>query len=400
MDVSPPPHVRPSAIVDFDIYHPVGVETDYGEAWKILQKPGSPEIIWTPKNDGHWIVTRGAVIKEVFADYENFSNHCILVPKAAGDAAKLLPITLDPPEHGPFRKLLTAGLAPKEVSGIEPKIRSLAISTIEKFYHEGRCNFITDYAEILPVAVFMSVMNLPLEDAPRLQRISNAMLRPDSTMTFAEGREKLWEYLSKWVDERRKSPGEDMLSKIVSGSVSGRPLTDEEAKDTSLLILQAGLDTVVNFLGFAMLFMARNPGHRQQLIDQPGLIPDAVEELLRRFPVTVSGRMVKHDITYRGVEMKAGEMILLPAVLHGLDEEENALPSDVDFDRDHIKHSTFGQGIHRCAGTHLARTEIRITLEEWLRRIPNFDVAPDGLVEFKSGIVACVTTLPLTWTPR
>ncbi len=159
----------------------------------------------------------------------------------------------------------------------------------------------------------------------------------------------------------------------------------------------AGLDTVVNFLGFAMMHMARSPDQRRELVAQPELIPEAVEELLRRFPIVTMAREVVGDFEYRGVFLKKGDMIATPTPLGGIDDQANACPMDVDFHRQTREHVTFGNGSHRCPGAFLARAEIRITLEEWLRRIPEFEIEPGHPISFTPGGVAVVDALPLLW---
>jgi cytochrome P450 len=217
-------------------------------------------------------------------------------------------------------------------------------------------------------------------------------------MSFAAALQALHDYLTPFVERRREHPGDDLLSTIVSSQVSGRALTHDECMNLCTQVLIAGLDTVVNFLGFLMLFLARNPAHRRQLHDAPEQIPAAIEELVRRFGIVSIARLVTRDLDFHGAPLHCGDMILLPTVLHGLDERENADPTRVDFGRSHARHSTFGQGAHHCVGAQLARTELRVTVEEWLSRIPEFEVAPGATIACQGGIVGCVSELPLVWT--
>jgi len=165
------------------------------------------------------------------------------------------------------------------------------------------------------------------------------------------------------------------------------------------LFLLGGLDTVVNFLSFSMQFLAGSPSHRQELLDHPDRIPAAAEELLRRFSLVANGRILSRDIVFHGVLLKKGDQISLPQLLTGLDERENKCPMHVDFSRENISHTTFGQGPHLCLGQHLARREIISTLTEWLARIPDFRIAPDAKITHSSGIVGSISALPLVWDP-
>ncbi len=391
-----PAHVPPELVVDFDLYDPPGADTDFHASWKALQDR-APDIVWTTANGGHWIALRGRQIQEIFSDYEHFSSKVIIVPRERGDQIKVLPTTLDPPAHRPYRALLNAGLSPRVVRDVEPEIRDLVVRTIASFEGQGHCEFIADYAEVLPISIFMRLVDLPVEDARALKPWADQINRPDGSIEPEAVMRHFADYLRPHIQARRARPGDDLLSQIVIGDVNGRPLPEAEAIELCTQVLIGGMDTVVSFLGFMMIFLARNPGHRRQLLDDPKLIPAAVEEFLRRFPIVQNGRLVVADYDYAGVRMKAGDVVIMPGVLHGLDEHVHADPLSVDFRRASRAHSTFGNGAHRCPGAMLARAELRITLEEWLARIPDFEIAPDDGVVMQGGIVGCVLKLPLRW---
>ncbi|WP_156679173.1 cytochrome P450 [Sphingomonas profundi] len=394
---APPSHVPPERIVDFDVYAPDGATESFHAAWKRLQDPGVPDIVWTPRNGGHWMATRGRIINALFADHEHFSNRVIVVPKEIGELHKMIPTTIDPPEHRPYRNLLNAGMAPKAIMRMEPTIQRLAAELTEAVRPLGACNFTTAYAERFPIEIFMTLVGLPIEDAPMMKRWSDAIVRPTPELGFEQATRNFEGYFGEFVDRRAAAPGDDMLSQMIVGEVAGRPMTKHESVQLCSQILIAGLDTVVNFLGFAMLFLARNPDQRRALVADPALIPRATDELFRRFPLVAISREVRDDIDYEGVALKRGDMITLPTQLHGMDEQENDDPLAVDFQRKRSRHSTFGNGPHRCPGAHLARTEVMATLTAWLTRIPEFEVEPGAVVTQRSGIVGCVDALPLVW---
>jgi cytochrome P450 len=391
-----PAHVPPDIVVHFDLYDPPGANTDFHAAWKGLQDR-APDIVWTTANGGHWIVLRGKQIAEIFADYKHFSSKVIIVPRERGDQIKVKPTTLDPPMHRPYRALLNAGLSPKAVRELEPEIRTLVAATIEGFRARGQCEFIAEFAEVLPISVFMRMVNLPLGDVRFLKPWSDQINRPDGSMQPEEVMRRFADYLQPYIRSRAANPGTDLLSQIVCGIVEGQPLAEADAIELCTQVLIGGMDTVVSFLGFMMIFLARNPEHRRQLLDDRALIPAAVDEFLRRFPIVQNGRLVVTDYEFSGIAMKAGDLVILPGVLHGLDEREHADPLTVDFHRKSGAHSTFGNGAHRCPGAMLARAELRITLEEWLERIPEFRVTPGEQPVTRGGIVGCVIKLPLQW---
>lgn len=393
-----PAHVAPENVVDFDMYDPPNVAAGFHEAWTALHAPGVPDMVWTPRNEGHWMPTRGELIARVFEDHEHFSSRVIMVPKSDGEHHNMIPTTIDPPAHRPYRMLLNDSLSPRAIRAVDADIRAIAAGLIDAVAADGACDFITAFAERLPIEIFLNIVSLPKSDAPHLKRLADQITRPDGTMSFADAVQGFYDYLEPTIAARRGGTGEDMITRMVNGQVDGRALTDREALQLCAQILIAGMDTVVNFLGFVMLHLARTPEHQAALRDDPALIPAAVDELFRRFGIVTIGREVRADMEFGGVTLKAGEMVICPSQLHGLDARVHAEPERVDFHRPSAEHSTFGNGNHKCPGAHLARTEVKITIEEWLRRIPAFAVRPGAEVRFSGGIVGCVQSLPLVWT--
>ncbi|SFB38797.1 Cytochrome P450 [Collimonas sp. OK607] len=394
-----PEHVPQNLVFDFDMYNPKNVSDGLQEAWKILQGPGVPDLVWSRLNGGHWIATRGQLIREAFEDYQHFSSECPFIPREVGEAYDFIPTSMDPPEQRQFRALANMTVGMPVVDSLQDRIRALAVGMIEKVRLQGHCNFIEDFAAPFPIRVFLILADLPEKDVPFLKYHTDQMTRPDGSMTFAEARDKLYEYLSPVIDARMSNPGDDAISKVANGKIDGRPITKNEALRMTGLLLLGGLDTVINFLGFCMQFLAQSPEHRKELVNHPERIPAATEEFLRRFSLVADGRILKSDHVFHGVQLKKGDQILLPQLLTGLDERENACPMHVDFSRKKVSHTTFGHGAHLCLGQHLARREIATTLIEWLARIPDFQIAPDAKISHQGGIVGSVKGLPLVWDP-
>ena len=395
-----PAHIPANRVVDFDLYNPAGVEeVGLQKAWARLLEPGMPDLIWTPRNGGHWIATSGKLIRAAFEDYNRFSSECPFIPKEAGEAHNFIPASMDPPEQRPYRGLISKVLGADVIHALDDRIRQLAVDLIENVRPKGQCDYVKDVAEPFPISVFMMLIDLPMEDTPRLKFLSDQLTRPDGSMTFVQARDQLFEYLEPIIDQRMANPGTDAISRIIQGKVNGRPVTRDEMQRIGVMLLLAALDTVMNFLGFVMEFLARSPQHRRELIDHPERVTAATEEFLRRFSLVADGRLIRNDTVFDGVELKAGEMILLPQLLPGLDERENKCPMQVDFGREKINHTTFGHGPHLCAGAHLARLETEIALREWLTRIPEFSIAPGARIVHQGGIVGKVKSLPLVWDP-
>ena len=394
-----PENVPADRVIDFDMNDPGDLARGFHESFAVLQQPNVPDLVWTPRNEGHWLVTSGKLMMEIFPDFENFSNRIIVIPKSVGEQHQMLPTTLDPPDHRHYRVLLNAGLSARTVNAREASIRRMAAGLIDGFAADGHCNFVSDYAEKLPIHVFLGMVDLPLEDAAKLKYWSDLIVHPDGTMAYADAAQLIYDYLDPYIERRLGGGGDDLLSLIVNGQVRGQPLTKAEMQSLCMQALIGGIDTVVNFLGFVLRFLAENPAKRAELASDPGLIPAAIEEFLRRFPVVNVAREVRHDLDYAGVRLKQGDVVMLATALVGTDARMNQCPLEVDFQRTAAQHGSFGKGIHFCPGAFLARTEVRITIEEWLKRIPDFEVAAGAEISFCSGIVGGVKSLPLVWDP-
>jgi cytochrome P450 len=245
----------------------------------------------------------------------------------------------------------------------------------------------------------MSLLNLPQEDTPYLMQISEDIVRFGDRKKEEAAFARAAEYFkTKIIPERTANPGPDMISAIIHGKIDGgRSPTQAEILGLCTLLIVGGLDTVASMLGFITMFLAKNPGHRQQLIDNPEIIPVAMEELIRRHHITNNGRVAIHDMKYKNVEFKADDIIQTPTTLAGLDDRRYSDPMTVDFNRVDKKHLAFGRGVHQCIGSFLARTEIRVFLTEWLKRIPHFEIKAGDEPRTVTGKANRVEYLPLTW---
>jgi cytochrome P450 len=247
--------------------------------------------------------------------------------------------------------------------------------------------------------------DLPMSDVPMLAKFAEDMTRPsgntpeEMAATLDAANQGFFAYVDPIIRARTGGTGSDLITTMVNGTIDGQPLAHDKALGLISLLLLGGLDTVVNFLSYFMIYLARHPEKVAEIRDDELKLRRGIEELFRRFPVVSEARMVAKDLTYRGVAMKRGDMVLLPTVLHGLDEAENDDPLNLDWERKDINHATFGGGPHRCAGLHLARLEATVTLQEWIKRIPEFSLAPGAQPIYSSGIVAAVQNVPLIWQP-
>ncbi|MBV1689022.1 cytochrome P450 [Novosphingobium sp. G106] len=399
-----PDHVPSDRVRDIDIYALDGLEEGFHEAWKRVQTADNPSLVWTPLTGGHWVATRGTVIDEVYRHPEHFSSRVIWVPREAGEAYEMVPTKMDPPEHTPYRKAIDRGLNPAQIRRIESDVRSVAIELIEGFADKGGCDFARDFAGIFPVKVFLALADLPFDDVPMLNQLAKEMTRPSGSTPEEQGRaleaanKGFFDYLAPIVEQRRGGTGTDLITMMVNTEINGAPMPPDKLLGLVSLLLLAGLDTVVNLLSFMMIYLARHPETVEEMRSDPKKLLRGVEELFRRFAVVSDARYVVQDMEFHGVQLKAGDLILLPTALHGLDDSQHEDPMKVDLSRPNVAaHSTFAQGPHRCAGLHLARMEVLVTLQEWLARIPTFALAEGAAPIYHSGIVAAVENVPLVW---
>lgn len=393
-----PDNVPPELVVDFDYNDPPGGDQVEGHAaWHRLH--AGPDIFWTPHHGGHWVITRAEDVEYMMKTHEDFSNHGMTIPIIPTPYRKL-PLEEDPPESSPFRNLIQPFFLPKAVETLESDARELSISLIEGFRDRGECEFMGDFAHHLPIVIFLKMVNLPLSDRPLLLDITERSTRGTSVEMKNQAQAELMGYLEKSMVERRVRPGNDLISKIVTATINGQPISESDARGLLSIVVFGGLDTVASALGYFAYFLARHPEHCRQLVEDPSLIPAAVEELLRRYGIAGTGRMLTRDLDYKGVSFRKGDLVWIQHLMYGLDDHKHENPLQVDFRRPSSMHAAFGFGVHRCPGSYLARTELKVFLQEWLKRIPEFRVKPGGRVVEGKGSVKSMLYVPLQWAVR
>lgn len=310
-----------------------------------------------------------------------------------GNQRPMIPLQIDPPDHVKYRKLLDPLFSNKKMLDLEPSIRKLAGELIDSFASKGECDFNKEFAVLLPSIAFLRLLGLPVEDLDKFIEIKDGIIRPDTSdpdemMKIKEhwGNE-LYRYFGDALDVRQEKPEDDLLSWMLSAEVEGERLTREQILDICYLMLLAGLDTVTATLDCMIHYLATHPEQRQLLIDEPDLTENAIEEMLRtETPVTMIPRVCAQDTTLGGVDLKQGEKVMLILGAANFDGDEFENEDEVDFRRKRIRHQAFGGGNHRCLGSHLARMELRVALEEFHARIPEYKIKPGERIVFTPGI--------------
>ena len=322
-----------------------------------------------------------------------------------GQEQPLIPLQQDPPLHTSYRRLLNPPFTPKRIATLEPDVRRLVVELIDAFADRGHCDFNDEFATPLPSTIFLRLMGLPLSDLPMFLQWRDNIVRPDVDPADFDAAEEIRArtgkeiktYFEAAIDAAKADPGEGLLGELVHAEFEGRELTRDELLGISQLMLLGGLDTVTATLDCMITYLARHPERRRQLVEDPGVIPTAVEEMLRaETPVQVIARTVAQPVNVHGVDLKAGDPVMLVLGAANVDATVFGDPTSVDFDRDAARHVAFGGGNHRCVGAHLARLELRVALEEFHRRIPDYRIADDEEVHFSPGIRQA-SKLPLVW---
>lgn len=390
-----PPHVDPECVVDFDYVNDAEFRHDPRAAY--LRFRNGPDLLYTPHYGGHWIVTRRELINEIFQTPALFSTFPYVIPRSVSSPEPRPFTEINAPESLKFRRLLAPMLAPKGVQRFEQQAREIMLDLMDEVTPKGACDLAVDVAQKLPIFIIMRWLDLPFEDRFMLMNnVDNVLSHPDPEVRKA-AREFTVNYVDSIVAARRENPGDDLISYLASGEVDGRKVTHVEGVAMARNLIHGGLDTVRNMMSFIAWFLACNDGHRRQLVEEPALIPAAIEELLRCYSIPNMSRSVVEDTVFHGVQLKKDEQILLPLILAGLDERACANAMDVDFHRKDSRHISFGAGAHACPGQHLARIELRIFVEEWLKRIPDFRLKPGAQPTTAGGIILAVRSLPLEW---
>ena len=395
MELKIPAHVPSHLVFDFDRLNAPEIMVDPHRSVVELYKK-APRIYFTPRNGGHWMVTRSEDALDMLRQPDKFSSDPKFCPAMVREP-RTNPNRYDPPEHTEFRKIVNPVFNPRAVQAKEGEIRDLARALIEKVRAHGGCEFVTEIARHFSVDIFLNLADGKKSDKEHLLDLVTSYTQGRNVTDQLAALSALGDYLKNMVAEREKNPGTDLTSLIVKGQVDGRALTEDEKVGMATLMFLGGLDTVVGMLSFIMNWLGRHPDHYQRLVKDSALIPQAVEELMRVHGVAGMERAVTHDLEYQGIQFKAGDHLIFQPHIYGLDDEKIDDPFKVDFDRATCPHLVFGAGPHRCLGSHLARLEIRIFLEEWTRTFPRFSVIADGEVRTLGGAVWCPAEVKLSW---
>ena len=360
-----------------------------------------PGVIPSRANADAHLVGRHADVVTVLRSPDVFSSRFDAVH--IGQVRPLIPLQIDPPDHAKYRKLLDPLFAPRRIALLEGRTRALVSDLVEAVADDGGCNFHAAVSEPLPSTVFLELLGLPVSRAAEFIALKDGIIRPPaqtpeerSAMVDAAGA-RIYAVLQEVLDERLEARQDDFISGFLDAEVDGERLTPEEVIDICYLFFLAGLDTVTASLDCMMARLALHPAEQRRLTDDPSVIPHAVEEMLRwETPVTAVVRVTTQDTELSGCPIAADQVVSVMLGSANTDERAWDKAESVDVDRRVNKHLAFGGGVHRCLGSHLARMELRVVLEEWHARIPEYRV-PEGVELDYSPSLRQIADLPLVW---
>lgn len=374
--------------------------------------------VFRSERTNHWYFFRYDDCRDALQHPEIFSNDTRTVP------VQWIPQQTDPPEQREYRRILDPMFSPQAMARLEPDIRAYANELLDPIVAKGECEFIEEFALPFPCIVFCRLVGFPIEDFPKIINWELAMLHGGSVVVAdrigipADDREPsgrprrevqerirdetakaILAYLADLLEQRRRSPQDDVLTKLTQASYAGtRPLTQDEQLRIAFLLFLAGLDTVTGMLGMIVRDFAMNPEHRRSfiaLMDDDQRVATAIEELVRYHTSVPTPRRVTKDCVFRGIKLRENDNVTLHLPAADRDESAFADAGRIVYDREPNPHLGFGLGPHRCLGIHLARRELKIGLQEVHRRMPDYRIKPGAKVEVYTGGLRGVYTLPL-----
>jgi len=381
---------------DFDHTDPAWVADPY-PIWDDLRQ--RCPVAHSDRYGGTWLPVTHDLVSEVAYDHEHFTSRSVVVSARRPGPDDLPapiglspPITSDPPFHSIVRRMLLPAFTPTPTAALEPFTRELCRELLRAT--EGRTTFdaALEYAQHIPVRVIVRYLGFRQEDADMFRSIIRLVLE-EVDLPVEEREERFTEDAQ--IEDHIAHPRDDLTSFLLEAEIDGHKLPVEQVRGTMVLLMIAGIDTTWSAIGASLWHLAQHPEDRRRLATEPGLMDTALEELLRAYAPVTMARLVATDFDFHGHPFKEGDWLLLPFPAANRDPAVFENPGQVRLDRARNRHAAFGLGRHRCLGSNLARMELRVALEEWLARYPDFELSDPNAVTWSAGQVRGPRTLPV-----
>ncbi|MCB2060484.1 MAG: cytochrome P450 [Novosphingobium sp.] len=408
-----PPNVPKDRIVDLSFVMggmPNDLVDPYAPSgW--LNGPDIPRLLFNPPGanagigaaagggmNGNWAVTHYEDIDRIYTDNEHFSNKGTAeFQQLIGETFPSIPLGLDPPEHGKYRMFLWPYFSPARITrDLEPRIREVVVEMIDAIADKGEVDMAWDFARVFPVRIFMGLMGFPKEKFDDFLEWEWNILHSGSLEKMQWALSNVLNFLRGFIAEKEKNPDEFLTSSIVNGTIEGKPLTDDEKIGMVWFLWLGGLDTVAATISQMYRRMALQPEIQTMIREHPEWINGAVEEFLRTQPILSTARRATKDFEWHGVQIRKGDNFSCINPAGNFDPARFKNPREFDPTRKGNRHFTFVGGVHTCLGAHLARRELRVLLDEWFKRIPEFRIKPGTDSTVYPGLLS-IRNLHLVW---
>ena len=378
------------------------------QIWDQLR--GTCPVAHTDRYGGAWLPVTHADVSAVARDTDHFSSEGAVLANrppreewvSMAPIGGAPPITSDPPFHADARRLLLPAFSPQVVAEWEPEIRRLCNELIDNMGDSETVDAAVQYAQNIPVYVIARMLGLPLEDSDYFRETVHMVLE-EIGAEFGERQgafEKLDAYLAMHVQDHIENPKDDLIGFLLNAKIYDQPLSPEHVVGTIILLMVAGIDTTWSSIGSSIWHLAQHPSDLKRMVNEPELLPTAIEELLRMYAPVTMARIVSQDAEIGGCPVKRGDSVLLPFPAANRDPEVFPDADKVIIDREENRHVAFGLGIHRCLGSNLARLELRVAVEVFIQRFPKFELADASAVTWSLGQVRGPRKLPVRITQR
>jgi cytochrome P450 len=384
---------------DFDHTDPVWVADPY-PIWEDLRQ--RCPVSHTDRYGGVWMPVSHDDVAAVAYDTDNFTSQGVVVSNLKPDVPRPIgpapPITSDPPFHAVARRLLLPAFAPKPIAALEAPTRELCRGLLDRIVSAGPdADVATDYAQHIPPAVIATMLGLPPEDGEFFRQFVHHVLEDvdQPADERLEQGQRFDEYIDEAIQDHVDHPRDDLIQFLLDAEIEGAKLSPEHVRGTIVLLLIAGIDTTWSAIGASLWHLAAHPDDRARLVADPSLRSTAVEEFLRAYAPVTMARIVANDTELGGRQLKEGDWLLLPFPAANRDPAKFDRADQVVIDRTENRHAAFGLGIHRCIGSNLARLEVLVAIDEWLERIPDFELTDPATVTWAAGQVRGPRSCPV-----